>query len=51
MMRVETFEMRLPKPADVAGADWEALLGRPLRWAIVAVEEDTLVVVGARLCS
>jgi hypothetical protein len=49
--RVETFERRVPRPADPAAVDWEALLDRPLRWAIVAVEGNELVIVGARWCS
>jgi hypothetical protein len=31
--------------------DWDELLDQPLRWAIVAVEGDELVIAGARLCS
>jgi hypothetical protein len=50
-VRVEPFELRLPRPADPRGVDWDALLDHPLRWAIVAVEGDILVVAGARLCS
>jgi hypothetical protein len=51
-LRVESFELRLPR-TSLATIE-EALLheGRaPLRWAIVAVEGETLVVAGARLCS
>ena len=53
-MRVEPFTQRVPRPVS---KPWlpqlEAALavdGRPpLRWAIVAVEADVLVIEGARL--
>lgn len=55
-MHVAPFIQRLPRPVS---KPWlpalEAALARdggpPLRWAIVAVEADTLVIEGARLCT
>ena len=55
-MRVETFSVRVARPQ---AGPWlpvlEAALGvdgrPPLRWAIVAVEGETLLIEGARLCS
>lgn len=52
--RIEPFELRVPRPE---GPAYPALLAAlaadgqpPLRWAVVAVEEDTWVIAGARPC-
>jgi hypothetical protein len=55
-MTIEPFELRVPRPSTTP---WlpalEAALAAdgapPVRWAIVAVEGDVLVIEGARRCS
>lgn len=53
-LEVVPFEVRVPRPAAPFLPALEAALaldGRPpLRWAVVAVEEEVWVIAGARLC-
>ena len=54
-MHIEHFTMRLERPTGDLRAGIERALRQPgaspLRWAITAVEGDTLVIEGAWLCS
>lgn len=57
MLAVESFELRLPRPADprrwaeALAAGFAERGWRVIRCAVVAVEQDELVIEGARLCA
>ena len=54
-MRIEHFTLRLKRPDGVLLVGLEAAMashgGRPLRWAVTAVEGDELIIEGARLAA
>ena len=54
-MHIEQFSLRLPRPEGPLLPALQAALAAdgqpPLRWAVTAVEDDHLLIEGARLCS